>query len=160
MHGILGDSDYLPSPVLHTADFALEWPKDLFVDEAQALLHDRTNGRWIDSADLLLEDAFAGPAPRDALRTDSLPGAWEPGPRGVVEALVEQADQLRQAAEPRPYWSQRRGAQVPQLDIESVMNEFVRIVGNLEQRGYLEHDFTVVFFDARDFYTPYPSWQL
>lgn len=146
--------------MLHTADFALVWPKDLFLDEAQALLHDRTKGRWIDSADLLLEEAFAGPAPRDALRTDSLPGAWGPGPRGVVQALVEQADQLRQAKEPRPYWSQRRGAQVPQLGIESVMNEFVRLVGNLVQRGYLEHAFPGGCVDARDFYPPDPSGQL
>jgi hypothetical protein len=80
--------------VLHTADYALAWPKDLFLDEAQVLLWDRTDGPWIGRAEFLLEEAFIGPAPLDALRGASVPSAWDAGPRGVIEALMEQADQL------------------------------------------------------------------
>lgn len=33
--------DTTVAPVLHTADFALAWPRELFVDEARVLLYDR-----------------------------------------------------------------------------------------------------------------------
>jgi hypothetical protein len=146
--------------VLHTADYALAWPKDLFLDEAQVLLWDRTDGPWIGRAEFLLEEAFTGPAPRDALRDDSLPGAWDAGPRGVIEALMEQADQLRQAAEPRPYWSQRRGGTVPPMGVEAVMDAFVRLVGDLAYRGYFERVFPSGCVDDRGFYAPDPSGEL
>jgi hypothetical protein len=129
--------DTTVAPVLDTADFALVWPKDLFVDEARVLLDstDATDQRWYEAAALLLEEAFSAPAARRALLSEGpAAGPWKPGPRGVLEALVEQADQLRQATH-TPYWSQRRA---PPLTIEEVMDKFVRLVAELHQRGYFE----------------------
>ena len=140
--------------MLHTADFALVWPRDLFLHEAQVLLYDCIDGEWIERAELLLEEAFAGPAPRDAIRGNVFAGPWEPGPRGVVEALVEQADQLREAPEPRPYWSERRGGHNPSLNASRVMDEFVRLVGDLEGRGYFERAFPTGCVDGGQYCTP------
>jgi hypothetical protein len=80
-------------------------------------------------------EAFARPAPREALRSEgTAAGPWKPGARGVLEALVEQADQLSQATH-TPYWSQRRA---PPLTVEEVMDKFVLLVAELHQRGYFE----------------------
>lgn len=148
------------APVLHTADFALAWPRELFVDEARALLYDRTDGRWIESAQLLLEEAFAGSGPRDALCANSVPGPWELGPRGFIEVLVEQADQLREAAPPKPYWSQRRGGTVPLLSIDAVMDDFVVLVDGLQCGGYFQRAFPRVCVDDHESYAPDPSQEL
>jgi hypothetical protein len=124
--------------VLHTADFTLKWPRGLFLAEAQVLLWDHTDPPWVERAELLLEEAFAGPVARDALHANIVAGPWEPGPRGVIEALVEQAAQLCPAPEPRPYWSKRKGAPAPAVSVEETMDGFVRLVDDLERRGYCE----------------------
>jgi hypothetical protein len=58
--------------VLNSADYALAWPRELFAHEARLLLdaEARTDQRWFESAALLLEEAFAGPAARDAVLSD------------------------------------------------------------------------------------------
>lgn len=48
-----------PSP-----QYELAWPRELFVAEATALRNDLSNPRWLEDAELLLEEAFTGSAPK------------------------------------------------------------------------------------------------
>lgn len=145
--------------MIHSADYALAWPRDLFVDEAEVLLHGRIGEQWIDAAELLLEEAFAGPAPRDSLHGDTPPAVCE-GPRGVVEQLVDGASELKEAATVRPYWSQRKGGTVAPLTPEAAMDGFVRLVDGLCNRGYFDRAFPEGCVDDHNFCPPDPSGQL
>ena len=135
-----------PSP-----QYELAWPRELFVAEATALLNDLSNPRWREDAELLLEEAFAGSAPKDDLRTAKwydLPPELFKYPSGasaaeVVRAflthLVDSADKLPERAERRPYWSARTGSQYAAPDrAEQLQQVWVRLVEDLQDRGYLD----------------------
>jgi len=106
-----------PSP-----EYELDWPRELFVAEATALLADLSNPRWLEDAELLLEEAFTGSVPKEDFRTaqwHDLPtdlfknapaaGAAEVA-RAFVAHLVNSADKLPERSERRPYWSVRSTA--------------------------------------------------
>lgn len=138
---------------LNSADYELVWPRDLFVAEAGVALA-RTGGpsSWVDFAELVLAEAFAGPTPLDDFRAaasrDVFGGLLSSGNQGTttqrdwMSSLVRAAPQLNEASgEPPAYWSRRQKGGVAQskLSLEEVMNRFVRLVeDDLLRSGYLE----------------------
>jgi len=140
-----------PSP-----EYELDWPRELFAAEARTLLDDLSNPRWIDDAELLLEEAFIGKAPKDDLRTakwHDLPLELFKYPPGASDAevaraflthLVSSADNLPDRSERRPYWSARRAVDAsstqpaaPERTVQ-LQQHWVRLVEDLQKRGYLD----------------------
>jgi len=140
-----------PSP-----EYELDWPRELFVAEATALLADLSNPRWLEDAELLLEEAFAGSVPEEDLRTaqwHDLPtdlfeyapaaGAAEVA-RAFVAHVVNSADKLPERSSRRQYWSARRGADTASTQptapsrTEELQQDWVRLVEDLRDRGYLD----------------------
>jgi len=140
-----------PSP-----EYELDWPRELFVAEATALLADLSNPRWLEDAELLLEEAFTGSVPKEDFRTaqwHDLPtdlfknapaaGAAEVA-RAFVAHLVNSADKLPERSERRPYWSVRstaRAASPPtavQDRIQQLQREWAQLVDDLQDRGYFD----------------------
>ena len=146
-----------PSP-----QYELDWPRELFVAEATALLADLSNPRWLEDAELLLEEAFTGGVPKEDFRTaqwHDLPadlfknapaaGAAEVA-RAFVAHVVNCADKLPEPSKRRPYWSARRAAQAAStqsttqrrfreaLSAGPLQQDWVRLVEDLRDRGYLD----------------------
>jgi hypothetical protein len=146
-----------PSP-----QYELDWPRELFVAEATALLADSSNPRWLEDAELLLEEAFTGSVPKEDFRTaqwHDLPtdlfknaptaGAAEVA-RAFVAHVVNSADKLPEPSRRRPYWSARRAAQAAStasttqrrfseaLSAGPLQQDWVRLVEDLRDRGYLD----------------------
>jgi hypothetical protein len=143
-------------------NFDLVWPPDLFRTELTALINGQGKVEdWPARVELLLEDALATGVPRDMFsRLNEVSDAWsteprvprkDPGKQFLVD-LLRRVDQLPQPQERRPYWSERRsGDGIP---IMAVTREFARIVGSLEQRGYLEEAFEKDCVDERSTVNP------
>jgi hypothetical protein len=134
--------------------YELDWPRDLFVAEATALLEDCSNPRWLDDAELLLEEAFPHSAPKDDLRKakwhDLPPELFEYPPgasaaevaRAFLTHLVNSAGQLSEHSKRTPYWSARQAAGTASTllgdQTEQLQQDWVRLVKNLQDRGYLD----------------------
>lgn len=95
-------------------DYTLAWPRELFSREASLLL--RTANTWsVSRAELLLEEAFVGDAPRDDLRAvswDDLPTGsafWNPEDvrSAFVRELLSADRQLPLEQDRRPYYAVR-----------------------------------------------------
>ena len=147
------------------ADFELTWPRDLFADEAKALLlfdtHDRA---WGERCELLLEDAFSGSTPVDLVRNavSSLANGWDDPwstppagaaqpttKRQVLQQLADQAHQLKEVGMRVPYWPERRTGTAPgTLSLQSVARQFSQEVATLTARGYFEKAFDKDCVDA------------
>lgn len=136
---------------LASPDYELRWPVDLFVDEAAAALQRRTeSGAWTGAAELLLEEAFAGPGPLDDFRSawyidrrDGRPlDPWDdasPSQSAFLERLIAEADDLRPVSAPAPYFSQRRNPRpTTPHNAEETMRRFVALVDDFLKHGYLE----------------------
>ena len=107
-----------PSP-----QYELDWSRELSVAEATALLADLSNPRWLEDAELLLEEAFTGGVPKEDFRTvqwhelptDLFKNAPAAGAAEVARVFVARvgnsADKLPEPSKRRPYWSARRAAQ-------------------------------------------------
>ena len=140
-----------PSP-----QYELDWPRELFVAEARALLEDVSNPSWLEDAGLLLEEAFAGSAPKDDLRTahwyDVPPELFKYPPgasaaevaRAFLTHLVDSADKLSERAKRQPLWSARRAegtasthTSAPERS-DQLHQDWVRLVEDLQKRGYLD----------------------
>jgi hypothetical protein len=146
-----------PSP-----EYELDWPRELFVAEATALLADLSNPTWLEDAELLLEEAFTGSVPKEDFRaaqwhdlpTDLFKNAPAAGAAEVARAflthLVNSADKLPEPSKRRPYWSARRAAQAAStqstthrrlseaLSAGPLQQDWVRLVEDLRDRGYLD----------------------
>jgi hypothetical protein len=139
-----------PSPA-----YQLAWPRQLFVDEATALLAELFNPKWLVDAELLLEEAFTSRVPKDQLRTThwfDLPAddpahqtlaSAEQVARGFLTHLVEAADALPVHSERPPYWSVRIAAAastqpVAQDRTQQVQQEWIALVQDLQARGYMD----------------------
>jgi hypothetical protein len=150
---------------LEGADFELMWPRELFVDEAQAMLLDSRKD-WADRCELLLEDAFAGSTPGDLFR-NAVSGyggygkgwddPWSTAPttppqltqRQVLQQLADQADRLKEAGMRAPYWLERRTGTAPgTLSLEAVARQFAQEIAGLTARGYFEKAFDKDCVDA------------
>jgi hypothetical protein len=95
--------------------------------------------KWDQQAELLLEEAFLGPVPRDAFRE-----AWPyGGGLGFLAELEGRLPQLEYPAARRPYWTQRHQ---PIVDEPSgwipTTKAFIELVEKLEAKGYLEQHLT------------------
>lgn len=140
-----------PSP-----EYELDWPRELFVDEATAHLK-LSDPSWFDDAELLLEEAFTGIAPKDDLRTtkyydlprDLFKDPASAGTKKVAHAflthLVNSADKLPERSERRPYWSARRTSRtsstqtVPLAGTDpQLQQDWVHLVEDFQARGYLD----------------------
>lgn len=140
-----------PSP-----QYELDWPRELFAAEATALLEDPSNPRWLEDAELLLEEAFTSNAPKEYLRTaksyelppDLLPDTGSHSPKEVARAfvghLVNSADSLPERSKRPPYWSARRAAGTARTKPAAaertvhLQQDWVRLVEDLQKRGYLD----------------------
>lgn len=123
-------------------DYELRWPRELFRSEATFLLNNRGLADWQDRAELLLEDAFSGPAPVDDLRNQPAEFGTLDDRHKYLVSLVRNVETLRELTERPAYWSERRSGTTPGKTSESATTrEFVRLVSELETRGYFERDF-------------------
>src|SRR5450759_1291447 len=139
-----------------STQYELAWPRVLFVAEARALLEDFSNPRWLEDAGLLLEEAFTGSAPKDDLRKAEwydLPRELFKNPPGASAAdvkraflthLVDSADKLSERAKRHPLWSARRAEATASThpaapeQSEQLQQDWVRLVEDLQKRGYLD----------------------
>jgi hypothetical protein len=138
--------------VFDTADYELAWPRDLFVAEGTAILaREQAKARgWVQQAELLLTEAFAGPAPRDDFNSSGVrdivafvtqdPEA-NADQRSFLRALVDAAPRLREATEAAPYWRVRQRGNGPQAVFSEAerMARFATVIeSDLLDAGYLE----------------------
>ncbi|GAA1020515.1 hypothetical protein ABT279_04360 [Amycolatopsis sp. NPDC000673] len=141
------------------ADFELVWPRELLVQEGQALIS-HAEQDFDQQCEWLLTEAFAGTAPIDAMRacrssadvwgSDPLPGVPR-NPREFLSRLIENAYRLKEASVRTPYWSQRRRPTMPsRLDLPAVTREFVRLADSFRANGYLDKEFPDICVDDRD----------
>jgi hypothetical protein len=139
------------------ADYQLTWPRHLFVAEASSLLSgpQASASDWEDRVGLVLDEALAGPAPKDdfiaATGDGVLPGGID-GQRQFLRALVGVADALGVASRPKPYWPDRQtGSRPPTVTREAAQRLFVRLVADFSDRGYLDKEFPAGCVDDRAF---------
>ncbi|MDQ1492292.1 MAG: hypothetical protein QOD57_3207 [Actinomycetota bacterium] len=135
------------------ADWELRWPRALLVRELGALLAGPpawARPDWDDQVRRVFEEAFAGPAATRAFEealladlsvSDPLSGTDSRYRRELLERLVAQAGDLREATERAPYWSQRRASPAPAADVDAAQRAFVRLVDELHAAGYLARSF-------------------
>lgn len=137
------------------------WPRELFVAEATALLATPTP-RWIEDAELLLEEAFT----RDAAKKDLRKVEWYELPRalfdvpqlasaedvarGFLTHLVNFAHKLPEVTERGPYWSARNDVLTADPEptanqqsgkasiAEQLKRDWAELVEDLHDRGYLD----------------------
>lgn len=120
----------------------LQWPRDLFVQEATLLLEGVVDGSQADAAELLRE-AFVSSEPHDTFMADSVTG-WQ-----YLRKLVNDADSLPEAPISGGYFSQREGVASAALSFESATKAFIALVDELEELGYLANSFGKECPDAR-----------
>jgi hypothetical protein len=132
----------LPYPPTHigqhrldSADFALLWPRDIFENEALVLADDVTTDRQ----ELLLEEAFVGPVPAQALRRAA--ARAKPGSKSrVFDALVSNVHILQLMKPKLPYYSRRtHGESTVQDPFARLTRQFVDLIEDLTARGYFDH---------------------
>ena len=134
------------------ADYQLIWPRRLFQTEAAALLNNYSKlDDWDSRCELLLEDAFAGVAPRDDFlaEEDSRKDPIDSRKSFLVN-LLRRAPYLKEAAVGRvPYWSERHRVSRPgTISMAGTVREFVTIINDLDTRGYFEKVFDKDCVDA------------
>jgi hypothetical protein len=139
--------------VVTGADYQLVWPRELFRSEAYALVNNTQPSDWTERCHLLLEDAFAGEAPRDDFSALST----ELERQKFLASLLRRTDVLKEASTDRvPYWSERQRSRQPgAVSLLATAREFVRIIDDLERRGYFEKAFDK---DCADVSTPFENW--
>ena len=123
---------------LDSPDFALRWPRDLFVQEAAVVIQMEA-----DHQRHLLEEAFGDPLPVECFDQASRDG------RGVevLAALVEHVDIFRSHRPYRPYFQQRLREQERDPDDwepdgrDLLPMFFVQLVADLDRRGYFVRAF-------------------
>lgn len=128
-------------------DFDLLWPSELFVRESWSLVAKQDVwGSWFTDVENLLEEAFAGPLPRDEF-------SYDPAKRvDYLRRLIAAAPTLRYADVAKPYFPQRSGTAEPSaLDEVSTRRRFASLVTDLERRGYLDRVFPSPCVDDQDF---------
>ena len=125
---------------LSSPDFALRWPKPLFVQEARVVMEMEAAHQR-----LLLEEAFGDPLPVECFDQASR-SSPEAGVR-VLSALVEQVHALPPYRPYRPYYQQRLREQHRDPDDwepderDLLPLYFVQLYEDLEQRGYFVRAF-------------------
>lgn len=156
-------------PRLTQPEYQLVWPRALFAAEAAKLLNQRTSRDWDEQCELLLEHAFIGAykgGPASVFRevTEEAVGGFDDDPwatpatkstntysrttltakQRYLRELLASADQLREEGmHRRPYWRERKAGHIARGPIArgSVVREFVRLIHEFDDAGYLESRF-------------------
>ncbi|MEV0458972.1 hypothetical protein [Catellatospora methionotrophica] len=161
--------DVTVDPRLTQPEYQLVWPRALFAAEAAKLLNDRTTRDWDERCELLLELAFTaaykgGPASVFREITEDVGGSFDDDPwanpaarsaniakrptltakQRFLRELLADVDNLREDGEHRrPCWRERQVGRTTRGAITrpAVVREFVRLVYELDDAGYLESRF-------------------
>src|SRR5438105_2173980 len=103
----------------------------------------------------LLQEAFVGIEPSDAFKGAAkrsvLPGGRD-GQFAFIQRLVSAASTLSLADEPKPYYPQRYQVDpepIP-LRIDVIRRRFAQLVGEFDNRGYLDRVFPAPRVDDSD----------
>lgn len=141
-----------------SSDYTLRWPRDLFKREVSELLNRRgTLTDWNERCELLLEDAFVSNVPRDDFQSvaGTLSGYGQGGSSQLgssqqfLVGILRRADNYKEVGNRTPYWSERRASSTSRLiTLEAAAREFVRLINDLDSRGYLEQSFEKDCVDA------------
>lgn len=141
------------------ADWELSWPHSLFVAETNVLLQRSatSNHLWSSQVELLLSEAFSGPVAVEAFQRTANEEYSDGFVRDDTNARRQLLAQLANAAasgyltettEPRPYFSTRRlGIEHEPMSREATRRNFILLVENLHQNGYLDMSFPTVCVD-------------
>ena len=116
-------------------DLALRWPREVFAAEVTELT--RLAGgveNWPERVELVLEDAFAGPAAADKFR--SFVGC--PGGIEYLRSLCDRVSELPIFDDRPRYWPERHSTAAQGLD--SFAGSFIRLIDELQERGWLEKE--------------------
>lgn len=124
---------------LDDPDYALLWPVDVFRDELGALLASPDS----QALELLCREAFAGPELAERIVRDrSEPeNPWDDA-FVTARELGERLDDVREQAQPRPYFHQRSGtAALDAPRLELARRAFARLISSLDEKGYFDRAF-------------------
>jgi len=140
--------------VFDSADYELAWPRKLFVAEAKALLNSPP-ASWVNRFELLLMEAFRGGAPADDFRgaTADEWGSHTITKHQFADRLAAEADTLRQANTPRPYWPARHsesGSGAVKVDPIHRQRDFTVLITELKRIGYFDQTFPTPCVDDRE----------
>jgi hypothetical protein len=135
------------------ADYQLVWPRRLFQDEASALLNSRGKlNDWDDRCELLLEDAFAGVAPRDDFLAEGAAGGgttMDDRKRFLLNLLRRGSSLKEVTADRTAYWSERQHNRRPgAVSRRATVRELIRVIEELDRHGYFEKAFDKDCVDA------------
>jgi hypothetical protein len=131
------------------ADFELNWPQQLFAQEATSVLS-TSIGDWESRCEWLLIDAFTSSSPVDLFRARGedppevvrVPTSRRRSQEDFVRLLIRQSSQLAESTTRAPYWLERRtGTSRGVITPATVVRQFVQMVSDLEGRGYFEQVF-------------------
>lgn len=132
-------------------DYTLSWPRELFVQEARALLAGESSSDGVPPGQVewLLEEAFASSAPVADYRSSTGRASWDQLAAGgtthkpFLQGLVEAASRLPELTAPRPYYAARHNLQLVARDRRpdptEARRDWMAAVTALRQRGYLAH---------------------
>ncbi|MEU6825590.1 hypothetical protein ABZ921_33675 [Streptomyces atriruber] len=148
---------------LDLSNYELRWPTSLFVSEGERVLR-TSNTSWVEQATWLLTEALAGTtavadfedvpnhpphrhsAPSDdpwAITTPSWGKRSGTDQHDWLTELINRANELRHAAQPRPYWPQRQGRGLSHdgSTARDTRRDFARIIDGFADSGYLAEVF-------------------
>jgi hypothetical protein len=132
------------------ADWELAWPRQLLLDEARWLLSLPSDQTWSQRAEMLLTEAFAGPAAVNAFR-DTTPAHWSASRDLINRIVTSSPTELPEAPEPARYFSERNsGSEKPAATRDATLRRFGRLAADLYDRGYLEAECPRGCVDAED----------
>ena len=117
-------------------DLALRWPPEVFAAEVTELT--RLAGgveNWTERVELVLEDAFAGPAAADKFRSFG----GRPGDIDYLRSLCDGVSQLPIFDDRPRYWPERHRTE-PAHGLDSFAGSFIRLIEELQERGWLEKE--------------------
>lgn len=143
-------------------DYTLRWPRELFAQEARAILAAQPvliKGAWTDQVEWLLIEAFPSSTPVTDFRGSTTKSTWtdqnagraakvlpylhQPGP--FMQALIDATPRLPEQATPRPYYAARHGQQpvepaiASHPDTTAARRDWLIAISSLRRNGYLAH---------------------
>jgi hypothetical protein len=135
-------------------DYELRWPPQLFIDELNRLVGDRSRptginlrgGEAASEVEWLLTEAFTSTEPAEALGRIPRSGWGRPGEITAEQWLSELAQEAVTWPEPgsrKPYWTLRTSGVSRQnwMTFEEMTRAFRQLTDEFEMNGYLVHAF-------------------
>lgn len=136
---------------LDDPDFHLNWPRQIFLEEAEIIRKDTNTDRQ----EWLCVEAFDGPLPGEIVRKFGT-NAWgdsDETPNKAFAFIIENVDCLRMKQLPTPYWRARHAAPDPDepTTAELLPLYFKHLVDDLADHGYFERSFPRECIDDENF---------